>query len=798
MTTQLRLDNDDENDLFTNKTTMMANFEEWIKMATDNKINSSNSWNFALIDYFYDLNVLKDSENNINFQKASATLDGCVKIYSSRVDSVSNETGKLLSGLAQRKETTNKKKDRNADGTSTGGTEDNADGTNGTNGGTSNELEQDGVMIDPLTGLPVSVNNELGRRRVHNRVLETTLVDFDTIKMKALDQELNIDPLFKKALVDFDEGGAKSLLLNTLNLDDSLRVVFDASIKDDNTQLGEKVTNVNETRDSIIDQSGLEDSVLGNDKSRSMVGDETKDSTFVVEDEVLALGIDFIQFDKLSLNEISPSIQQLRNVVEDISKAKSFVKDVNSKLDNFLTEEEIKDTVPDAYEGADDNMDYYNDDNDIGKDDDNTRATNNSNVNMTPRRLDMSNMGMDGDDENNDSEDSANDSHNNTTQLVMEKDLMAYFDDNLNKNWRGREHWKVRSFKKKLLPELARHEAEQDEQNGDINGNTTNVDGTEPTNDEAETTTHQTNKNKKKEFQIDFFNLDDDLEETVFTHPKKKSAIEMTQRSRINDSHYLLPDDFHFSTEKITKLFIKPKQTMSLFSYTRRNKEKTNVSYVHPDTLASGIGLDGNDVEPVHTIADEEFWAETYKRKEEEEARANGTHDGSADIVGTQLENPFDDGDDNGIDFNQAFDDAEYNDDDHTPEQLAQEGHVKTNEDEFGVLPQKVAYSRVSKKVDVRRLKNNIWKSVVLLVNERDSKVVAEDHEIEIIKLSFKDIANELVNFYPKELLKDISTSFCFICLLHLSNEHGLTLENTENFEDLTVVYNKSTIQLSQ
>lgn len=36
----------------------------------------------------------------INFQKASCTLDGCVKIWTSRVDSIATETGKLLSGLA--------------------------------------------------------------------------------------------------------------------------------------------------------------------------------------------------------------------------------------------------------------------------------------------------------------------------------------------------------------------------------------------------------------------------------------------------------------------------------------------------------------------------------------------------------------------------------------------------------------------------------------------------------------------------------------------------------------------------
>ena len=36
----------------------------------------------------------------INFEKASATLDGCVKVWTSRVDSVATETGRLLSGLA--------------------------------------------------------------------------------------------------------------------------------------------------------------------------------------------------------------------------------------------------------------------------------------------------------------------------------------------------------------------------------------------------------------------------------------------------------------------------------------------------------------------------------------------------------------------------------------------------------------------------------------------------------------------------------------------------------------------------
>ena len=78
---------------------MSQTFEKWIKIAIDNsKINPKDTWNVPLIDYFSELTLLKEG-NSINFQKASCTLDGCVKIYSLRVDSVADETGKLLSGF---------------------------------------------------------------------------------------------------------------------------------------------------------------------------------------------------------------------------------------------------------------------------------------------------------------------------------------------------------------------------------------------------------------------------------------------------------------------------------------------------------------------------------------------------------------------------------------------------------------------------------------------------------------------------------------------------------------------------
>ena len=73
------------------------------------------------------MSLLKEGDG-VNFQKASCTLDGCVKIYTSRVDSVATETGKLLSGLA---DSGNKKRKGDEEGEEQGEGEE-EDGEEGT------------------------------------------------------------------------------------------------------------------------------------------------------------------------------------------------------------------------------------------------------------------------------------------------------------------------------------------------------------------------------------------------------------------------------------------------------------------------------------------------------------------------------------------------------------------------------------------------------------------------------------------------------------------------------------------
>ncbi|CUS21505.1 LAQU0S03e04126g1_1 [Lachancea quebecensis] len=751
---------DDDRGLFTNKSTMMANFEQWIKMATDNKINSRNSWNFALIDYFHDLNVLKDAEDNINFQKASATLDGCVKIYSSRVDSVANETGILLSGLAQRKN----QPQQGGDDSGTEGTETVENGIEG------------GVTIDPSTGLPIS--NEVdtaSRKRNYNRVLETTLVDFETLRMRELDQELSIDPLFKKALADFDEGGAKSLLLNTLHIDSSARVVFDATAshsqrnsgksdlieQDETSKTSEEVDEDSEVADSsngeaersVVARSGTEELASNSYDSSSSLNHSAHHETIDVEDEILALGMDFIDFKLINETEICPSMKSLKDVVEDINKAQSFINDVNNKFDNFLTEKDLQSAIPDMQGDEGTSYDLH-DDGSLGADAglyDDAGA-------MSGDQVDDAIADRSG----------ATDGDRSTVDpitAVMDRDVMAYFDETMKKSWRGREHWKVRNFKDRFLPKT--------------NDNVTNDTQGETLGNEKARDASKAKKPPKQKFTLDFFNFNNNIEEQIFDN-KKKANIEMPQKLRTNPTHYLLPDDYQFSTQKVTRLFIKPQQHMSFFSH-----RKSRTDSQRPSGILKFDEIDAHEDSQVAELADQNFWAQNYQMREQEKT-ARKEEIGQSDMT-AGLQNPFEEGE---VDFNQAFGSEALDDFDSGSIDPPPGGSAGLAQP-FGIPEGKVTYSRVSKKVDVKRLKDNIWKSIssTLQAQEKENseQQVNEEDAAGRLTLKFTDIADNISTMYNGERKKDLSTSFCFICLLHLANEHGFEINPAEDYSDLAV-----------
>lgn len=123
------------------------------------------------------------------------------------------------------------------------------------------------------------------------------------------------------------------------------------------------------------------------------------------------------------------------------------------------------------------------------------------------------------------------------------------------------------------------------------------------------------------------------------------------------------------------------------------------------------------------------------------------------------------------------------------------------------VRPERVNYAKRAKRVDVRKLKDNIWKSLDIVVPEseqpeedamvcsrngfgRDSITYMivkdlDDRPVESRPVTdpaesrvFDNVISGLQKSYPKDKMDEISTSFCFICLLHLANERGLKLES--------------------
>lgn len=67
---------------------------------------------------------------------------------------------------------------------------------------------------------------------------------------------------------------------------------------------------------------------------------------------------------------------------------------------------------------------------------------------------------------------------------------------------------------------------------------------------------------------------------------------------------------------------------------------------------------------------------------------------------------------------------------------------------------------------------------------ESDQQATAQQDDT---TLKFSEVVSGLQSVYPKPVMDDISTSFCFICLLHLANEKGLTIEKTENLAELYI-----------
>ncbi|KAI0343107.1 barren [Trametopsis cervina] len=674
---------------------MNSNFEEWMKMATDNKINANNSWNVALIDYFHDMSLLRNNtDNSINFQRASFTLDGCVKIWTSRVDSVGTETGKLLSNLANE-----------------GRVGDEEDGEEGGEEG----------------------GSQPNKKRKTHRPASTLAKDPAQLRSKKLDLSFRVDPLFRKTCADFDEGGAQGLLMNHLSLgvvsDGSLRVVFDASDsigRDPEEELLEEpwdevnlldlkknfLPNLHDLQDKAICHS-LSDFSFSRDAFAA--GDLT-----MFRDDPMADDDDDNEPAGFNDGEFDPPMgdgAQADTTTEDFFVGDQAVEDDHVYQDN----PDSPSTTSEQAEGHEQGV------------------AGGAPVPYDPRRVP------------------------NEKELFMaptEGDgglMFDYFDHSTLKNWAGPEHWKLRKVVKK-----------------------------------PETADAPTKRREKKEaFKIDFTTPSEksvkDIAKELFAPVTKGAGITLPgalsrkgTRSKKgkekDDKRYsnTLPDDMHFSSRQLVTLFLKPKFSLKMRGQRGRLEERP----------------DGE--------VDENFWAQAAAdqaagRAEED---IDQTQEGGGIPFNTQFfQDDFDDG--------PAFDDVDDGGDGPADAEIEQELLSSTQGPTRRVRPEFVNYAKRAKRVDVRKLKDNIWKNLDIIVPEPREDDGAEAMVSLVVKPSygdelmlrqdiddrqatdpseprvFENVITGLKKSYPREKMEEISTSFCFICLLHLANERGLKLEST-------------------
>lgn len=614
---------------------LASNFEDWIKMATDNKINATNSWNFALIDYFHEMSLLKEGDG-VNFQKASCTLDGCVKIYTSRVDSVATNTGKLLSDLAQ-----NNNKKRRGEGDDAEDDEE-GDGEEGEDG-------------------------QKKKRKRPARSAETTLAtSFEQLQNKKMDLEFAQDPLFKKATADFDEGGAKGLLMNHLAIDTNGRIVFDSSDE------------------------------MGDATAKHLLRETTAPpSEATPQSEDLAEDVD-IDISELAARYF-PNLALLDE--QDVCPSmKTFdLADVNGSLDlPFLKapEDWRQDEKDDEEDEAGNVSGIFLDDNNAGgfddDDDDNLGGMDMGadvgfgeggeavaqELAMIPNARVHDDAAEGDDDEPVQSVEGQAGVDEQQYGLTMghardqeHENILSYFDQALKKNWAGPEHWRIRRVK------------------------------------EAGKAAPVTKRKEKEPFEIDFMApMSQELANALYTPATSAATISLPKTQWWSKTRNLLPDDKHFNSKNLLRLFLRPQSRVGA-----KRQQKGKQEMTRREEGAEGV-------------IDEAYWA-THAHEQpgaDEDGPVQGNYD--ADFFNDDalpFAGGFGDDDDDFADARDHFSPQ--------PSQLPLGTQATdmpgSQANAFGAdlvsqsrrfRPEYVQYARVAKKIDVKKLKENLWTSMGL------------------------------------------------------------------------------------
>ncbi|KAF7805780.1 condensin complex subunit 2 [Senna tora] len=209
-----------------NKQQILDLLQNCIKLASENKINQKNTWELNLIDHLTDIIKVGEDDVETNFQKASCTLEAGVKIYSLRVDSVHSEAYKVLGGMNR----------------------------------AGQETEQDTILQDDNA----EKGQEGNRKDMDKKLspLSTLESSFEVLNVKKFDAAFAVDPLYHQTSAQFDEGGARGLLMTNLSVYGKCMVLFDSQEVPAKCMTSENQDDISDTIDLSSIRECVEQMVL--------------------------------------------------------------------------------------------------------------------------------------------------------------------------------------------------------------------------------------------------------------------------------------------------------------------------------------------------------------------------------------------------------------------------------------------------------------------------------------------------------------------------------------------------------
>ncbi|XP_060079237.1 condensin complex subunit 2-like [Ylistrum balloti] len=311
--------------------------------------------------------------------------------------------------------------------------------------------------------------------------------------------------------------------------------------------------------------------------------------------------------------------------------------------------------------------------------------------------------------------------------LAAEPSDYSFFNKTLLRTWAGPEHWKKGPVNRDLL------KGKVDKQQ----------------------------KAKKPVFKIDY---DEEIDVELRFQPSKSVTLTKATLTKNSKNKKTLPKYLHYETEKLFKLFVKPKLMIK-----RQNTSTDSMDDV----------IENYDYENVNDR--ENFCPRDLEGDNDDDD--GDSHMGEFDFTA------------GGSEFSQSQESQDFG----SQAEQALDGTMLIG-DKLVAQPHKVAkidisYAKTAKKLDVKRLKSTMWNIMTQdIVKPPMESEAAEKIEVNENTSASTDVAmtgtctfQDLLNILPDKVssqtAKNLSVPIAFACLLHLANEKCLKIISMD--EDL-------------